>query len=283
MNASEIGEGIQWPSSTAGLIEYLSSQPLYSLCREQILHACQLIDRCGLRLHLAGIDDAINFLCIKVTQHEETISETAMSAPPGYLARSVRQYGQCDRLTDDQAYAAYIMACAVKALEVLSDWMRDVEQSALPKGIPIPELQWDVYCAHVERQVNEDDRIDALDLYVIHLEPITVLPALRSDELRPLAVSAIREATRRKGGLISGKDRVNEMSERDSALIEKARALMLDGTSRRNVTTEVHRWLTQQIAKPHEQRPAWITFETDKALSRKRVEAILKQHNVLFT
>lgn len=280
MNVSEIDEGIQWPNSTAGLIEYLSAQPLYFLCREQILHACQLIDRCCLRIHLNGIDVALNSMCIKVTQHEETISENAMSAPPEYLARSVRQYGQCDFVTDDQAFAVYIMACAVKALEVLNDWMCDVEQSALPKGIPMPDLPWDVYCEYVERQVNENDRIDALDLYVIHLEPITVLPALRRDELRPLALNAIREATRRKGGLLSGKDRVNEMSERDSALVEKARALMLDGTSRRNVTTEVHRWFKQQVAKPRKQRPDWIALETDKALSRKRVEAILKLHNV---
>lgn len=280
MNVSEIGEGIQWPNSTAGLIEYLSAQPLYSLCREQILHACQLIDRCRLRLHLAGIDDALNSMCIKVTQHEETISENAMSAPPEYLARSVRQYGQCDFVTDDQAYAVYIMACAVKALEVLNDWMYDIEQTALPQGIPMPDWPWDFYCEYVERQVNEDDRIDALDLYVIHLEPITILPALRRDELRPLALSAIREATRRKAGILSGKDRVDEVSERDAALVEKARALKLEGMSRRYVTTEVHRWFTQQVAKPREQRPTWIALETDKALSRKRVEAILKQHKV---
>ncbi|WP_433786730.1 hypothetical protein [Pseudomonas frederiksbergensis] len=280
MNVSEIGEGIQWPNSTTGLIEYLSAQPLYPLCREQILHACQLIDQCCLRIHLDGIDGALNSMCIKVTQHEETISENAMSAPPEYLARSVRQYGQCDFATDDQAYAAYIMACAVKALEVLNYWMCDVEQSALPKGIPLPDWPWDFYCEYVERQVNEDDRIDALDLYVVHLEPITVLPALRHDELRPLAISAIREATRRKGGLYSRKDRVKEMSERDSALVKKARALMRNGTSRRDVTTAVHRWLEQQVAKPPKQRPKWIALEIDKALSRKRVEAILKQHNV---
>lgn len=280
MNASAIGDSIQWPNSTAGLIEYLSAQPLYPLCREQILNACQLIDRCHLRLHQAGIDDALTSMCIKVTQHEETISENAMSAPPEYLARAVRQYGRCDLVTDDQAYAVYIMACAVKALEVLNDWMRDVERCALPKGISMSDLSRDVYCEYIESQVNEADRIDALELYVIYLEPITVLPALRRDELRPLALSAIREATRRKAGIISGKDRVDEVSERDVALVEKARALKLEGMSRRYVTTEVHRWFKQQVAKPYKQRPAWISQETDKALSRKRVEAILKQHRV---
>ncbi len=280
MNASEIGESIHWPSSTAGLIEYLSAQPLYPLCREQILHACQLIDRCRLRLHQASINNALTSMCIKVTQHEETISQNAMSAPPEFLARAVRQYGRCDLVTDDQAYAVYIMACAVKALEVLNDWMRDVEQSALPRGTSISDLSRDVYCEYIESQVNEADRIDALELYAIYLEPITVLPALRRDELRPFALSAIREATRRKAGILSGKDRVDEMSERDSALVAKARALKLDGMSRRHVTTEVHRWFTQQVAKPRKLRPEWIALETDKALSRKRVDEILKQHNV---
>lgn len=280
MNACEIGESIQWPSSTGDLIEYLSAQPLYSLCREQIVHACQLIDRCRLRLHQPGLGDALNSVCIKVTQYEEIISENAMSAPPEFLANAIRQHGRCDFVTDDQAYAVYIMACAVKALEVLNDWMCDVEQTALPKGIPMPDWSWDFYCEYVERQVNEDDRIDALDLYVIHLEPITILPALRRDDLRHLALSAIREATQRKGGLLSGKDRVNEISERDSALVEKARVLMFEGTSRRHVTTEVHRWLQQQVAMPRKQRPAWMALETDKALSRKRVEAIIKQHKV---
>lgn len=280
MNASEIGESIQWPSSTADLVEYLSAQPLYSLCREQILHACQLIDQCRLRINRAGLGNTLNSLCIKVTQNEETISENAMSAPPAFLANTVRQHGRSEFVTDDQAHAVYIMACAVKALEVLNDWMFDVERTALPKGIPMPDWPWDFYCEYVEGQVNEDDRIDALDLYVIHLEPITYLPALRRDELRPLALSAIREATRRKGGLLSGKDRVADMSERDITLVEKARALLHDGMSRRHVTTEVHRWLTQQVAKPYKQRPNWISQETDKALSRKRVEAILKQHKV---
>ncbi|WP_191486023.1 hypothetical protein [Pseudomonas sp. FEN] len=282
-NVSEIGEGTHWPNSSTGLIEYLSAQPLYDLCRDQILHACQLIDQCCLRIHTGALDGALDTMCIKVTQHEETISEDAMSAPPEYLAGSVRQYGQCDVATDDQAHAAYIMACAVKALEVLNCWMRDVEQSALPKGIPMPDWPWDFYCEYVERQVNEDDRIDALELYVVHLEPITILPALRRDELRPLALSAIREATRRKGGLYSGQDRNKEMSDRDVALVKKARALLRNGTPQRSVTTAVHRWFEQQVAKPPKQRPKWIALEIDKALSRKRVEAILKQHNVLFT
>ncbi|WP_025109229.1 hypothetical protein [Pseudomonas sp. H1h] len=280
VNASEIGESIQWPSSTADLVEYLSAQPLYPLCREQILHACQLIDRCRLRLHQAGLGDALNSMCIKVTQHEETISENAMSAPPEFLASAVRQHGRRDFVADDQAYAVYIMACAVKALEVMNDWMCDVEQTALPKGVPMPDWSWEFYCEYVERQVNEDDRIDALDLYAIHLEPITILPALRRDELRPLALSAIREATRRKAGILSGKDRADEVSERDAALVEKARALKLEGMSRRYVTTEVHRWFIQQVAKARGQRPKWIALETDNALSRKRVEAILKQHKV---
>jgi len=280
VNASEIGESIQWPSSTADLVEYLSAQPLYPFCHKQIMHACQLIDRCRSRLLLAGLGDDLNSMCISVTQREEAISQNAMYAPPEYLARAVRQYGRCDLVSDDQAYAMYIMACAVKALEVLNDWMRDAEQSALPSGIPMPDWPWDFYCEYIESQVNEDDRIDALDLYVTHLEPITILPALCRDELRPLALSAIREATRRKAGIISGKDRVDEVSERDVALVEKARALKLEGMSRRYVTTEVHRWFKQQVAKPYKQRPAWISQETDKALSRKRVEAILKQHRV---
>ncbi|MFJ4197219.1 hypothetical protein [Pseudomonas sp. NPDC089534] len=277
---SEIGQGIQWPSSTAGLKEYLSAQPLYCLCHKQILHACQLIDRCRTRLLLAGLGDDLNSMCIRVTQREEAISQNAMYAPPEYLACAVRQYARCDLVTDDQAYAMYIMACAVKALEVLNDWMRDAEQSALPSGIPMPDWPWDFYCEYVKSQVNEDDRMDALNLYVIHLEPITTLPALHRDELRRLALKAIREATRQKGGLLSGKDRAAEMSERDAALVEKARALKLDGMSRCHVTTEVHRWLKQLVAKPYKQRPAWFSQETDKALSRKRVEAILKQHKV---
>lgn len=277
----ELNQGDQRPTPSASLIEYLSVQPLYGLCREQILHACELIDQCCLRIQTDDINSDLNTLCIKTTLHEETISQYAMTGTSAYLADSVRNYGKCDSATDSQAHAAYIMACAVKALEVMNCWMRDTEQNALPEGWPMPDWPRAFYSEFVERQVNEHDRIDALELYVVHLEPITTLPTLQRDELRPLALSAIREATRRKGGILSGQDRNKEMSDRDTALVNKARALRRNGMPRTAVTSAVHRWLEQQVVKPSKQRPKWITPEAEKALTRRRVETILKQHNVL--
>ncbi|MCK9801477.1 hypothetical protein M1B34_28365 [Pseudomonas sp. MAFF 302030] len=282
MTINELAQGPQIQPST-GLIEYLSAQPLYALCSDQILHACELIDRCCLRIQTDDINSDLNTLCIKVTQLEETISQYAMTGPYERLADLVRQFSDCYLATDDQTHAAYIMACAVKALEVMSYWMRDAEQDALPKGLEMTSWPWDLYSDFLERQVNEHDRIEALELYVVYLKPIVVLASLKHDELRPLAASAIREATRRKGGVHSGHDRNQEMSARDAALVEKARTLLRNGMPRRFVTTAVHRWLEQQVAKPPKDRLKWIALETDKALTRKRVEAILKHHQVLLT
>lgn len=273
----------QQPKPSFGLIEHLSAQPLYLLCCDEILHACQLIDQCCIRIQTDDINSELNTLCVKVSQLEEAISQYAMTGPSQHLADLVRQYSGCHFATDDQAHAAYIMACAVKALEVMSDWMLETEQNALPKGMKVPECPWDFYREFVERQVNETERIEALNMYVIYLEPITTLPALKGDESRPLALYAIREATRRKGGLHSGQDRNKEMSTRDAALVKKARTLLHNGMPRRSVTTAVHRWFEQQVAKPSKERPKWVALETDKALTRKRVEAILKEHKVLLT
>jgi hypothetical protein len=51
--------------------------------------------------------------------------------------------------------------------------------------------------------------------------------------------------------------------------------------SRRDITSKVHSWLKQEVAKPPAQRPEWIALETEKALSRKSVEAILKRNFVV--
>jgi hypothetical protein len=266
---------------SASLIEFLSAQPLYALCREQIINACHLIDQCCLRIQTDDLDSDLNTLCIQTTKHEEEIFQYASTDASPRLAEWVRHCTDCDSATDDQAHAAYIMACAVKALESLSDWMRATEQDALPKGWKTPDWPWEFYCEYVETQVNPDDRIDALDLYALYLEPIASLPSLQDDELTPFAVATIKNAIRRKGGVFSGKDRNTEMSERDTAIINQARSFLKKGMPRRNVTTAVHRWLEREVAKPAKLRPDWISVETSKALTRKRVEDILKQHKVL--
>jgi len=43
----------------------------------------------------------------------------------------------------------------------------------------------------------------------------------------------------------------------------------------------VHAWLKREVDKPPKQRLGWITLETEKALSRKSVDTILKRNFVL--
>ncbi|MGE8452674.1 MAG: hypothetical protein ACN6OP_19045 [Pseudomonadales bacterium] len=107
MTINELAQEPQIQPS-AGLIEYLSAQPLYALCSDQILHTCQLIDRCCLRIQTDDINSELNTLCVKVSQLEEAISQYAMTGPPQHLADFVRQYSGCHFATDDQAHAAYI-------------------------------------------------------------------------------------------------------------------------------------------------------------------------------
>jgi len=276
-----IQESCESPKPSAGLIEFFATQPLYALCREQVMSVCHLIDECCLRIQTDDINSDLNTLCIQTTRHEEAIFQYASTDTSARLADWVRQYGNCPSATDDQAHAAYIMACAVKALEVLSDWMRVAEQDAWSHTTEKPNWPWDLYCEFVEMQINSDERIEALEQYVMYLEPIASLPSLQDDELLPFAVKTIKNAVRRKGGVLSGMDRNEEISDRDAAIVNYARSLLKKGMSHRNITTATHCWREREIAKPTKQRSEWIPLETEKALTRKQVNSILKRYWVV--
>lgn len=130
-------------------------------------------------------------------------------------------------------------------------------------------------------QANPDERIEALDQYVLHLKPIISLPCLIDDELTPVADRAIKNAIRKIGGIISGMERSKDTSARDAAILKQGMHYLATGMSKRNIPTAVHAWLEREVARPLKQRPEWIVLETEKALTRKSVEAILKRNFVL--
>ncbi|WP_243435090.1 MULTISPECIES: hypothetical protein [unclassified Pseudomonas] len=267
---------------TAGLLQYLSGQPLYELCNEQITDLCELINQCCVRIQNGDISSDMSSMCIQTTMHEEAIFQYASTDKKNRLAHWVRQYSSCPSASERDAYAAYVMACAVKALSALSDWMRSTEDEAWSHvAEPPTDCPWDIYCLVVEGQVDPIERIQALEQYVLFLEPITTLPCLISDELTPTAYRAIKNAIRTKGGIISGMERNEEISARDTAIIRQGRHYVTSGMPRRNVTTAVHAWLEREVSKPPKQRAEWLTLETEKALTRKSVEAILKRNFVL--
>ncbi|MGE8186315.1 hypothetical protein [Pseudomonas sp. NPDC086278] len=267
---------------TAGLIDYLSAQPLYNLCSEQLADVCYLIDQCCLRIQPEGIDVDLSRMCIKTTMCEETIFQYASTDKRNRLAHWVRQYSACNSATDREAHAAYIMACAVKALGVLSNWMRAADDAVWLHIKEVPtDWSWDLYCRFVESQIDTNERTEALDDYVFSLEPITTLPCLIDDELTPLADQAMRSAIRSKGGILSGMERSQEVNARDTAIVKQADHYVAKGMPIRSVTTAVHAWLKREIAKPLPKRPEWVTPETEKVLARKSVEGILKRNFVL--
>jgi hypothetical protein len=214
--------------------------------------------------------------------HEETIFQYASTDTRARLAHWVRQYSECGTTSDRDAHAAYIMACAVKALGELNDWMRTTDQKAWSHlSEPPTDWPWELYCQFVEMQANPDERIEALDQYVLHLEPIISLPCLIDDELTPIADRAIKNAIRKKGGIISGMERSKDTSARDAAIVKQGMHYLAKGMPERNIPTAVHAWLEREVARPLKQRPEWIPLETQKALTRKSVEAILKRNFVL--
>lgn len=273
---------------SSGLLKSLSAQPLYDLCREQVADACHLIDQCWLRIHrddinkdFADIKD-LGSTCIQTMIHEESIFQYASTDTNARLAHWVRMYSGYYSVSERDAHSAYIMACAIKALEALVNWMQTADQDAwshMPE--PPTDLPRDLYCELVEMQVDPDERIQILDDYALYLKPITSLPCLADDELKPIADRAIKNAIRKKGGLISGMERNEEISVRDAAIVKQGLHYRAAGMSKRYVATKVHTWLQGEVAKPPKQRPEWITLETEKALTRKRVEAILKSYFVL--
>ncbi|MGO4800945.1 hypothetical protein ACEN2T_16835 [Pseudomonas sp. W22_MBD1_FP4] len=273
---------------SSGLLKSLSAQPFYDLCLEQVADACHLIDQCWLRIHredinkdLADIKD-LGSMCIQTMIHEESIFQYASTDTRARLAHWVRMYSGYYSVSERDAHAGYIMACAVKALETLVNWMQTADQDAW-SHVPEPptDLPRDLYCELVEIQVDPDERIQTLDDYALYLKPITSIPCLVDDELRPIAERAIKNAIRKKGGLISGMERNEEISVRDAAIVKKGLHYRAAGMSKRNIATKVHAWLQGEVAKPPKQRPEWIALETEKALTRKRVEAILKRYFVL--
>ncbi|MEF9674423.1 hypothetical protein QNM99_29745 [Pseudomonas sp. PCH446] len=129
-------------------------------------------------------------------------------------------------------------------------------------------------------QVDPNERIQALDQYALYLEPITTLPCLINDELTPIADRVIRNAIRSKGAS-SAAWRVIKTSL-PATLQSFIRAHYLaSGMPERNIATAVHAWLKREVAKPPKQRLDWINLETEKALSRKSVDTILKRNFVL--
>jgi hypothetical protein len=273
---------------SSGLLKSLSAKPLYDLCREQVADACHLIDLCWLRIHredinkdLADMKD-LGSMCIQTMIHEESIFQYASTDTRARLAHWVRMYSGYYSVSERDAHAGYIMACAVKALETLVNWMQTADQDAW-SHVPEPptDLARDLYCELVEMQVDPEERIQTLDDYALYLKPITSLPCLVDDEIRPIAERAIKNAIRKKGGLISGMERNEEISVRDAAIVKKGLHYRAAGMSKRNIATKVHAWLQGEVAKPPKQRPEWIALETEKALTRKRVEAILKRYLVL--
>ncbi|WP_240202461.1 hypothetical protein [Pseudomonas sp. ICBG1301] len=273
---------------SSGLLKSLSAQPLYDLCREQVADACHLIDQCWLRIHredinkdLADMKD-LGSMCIQTMINEESIFQYASTDTRARLAHWVRMYSGYYSVSERDAHAGYIMACAVKALETLVNWMQTADQDAW-SHVPEPptDLPRGLYCELVEMQVDPDEHIQTLDDYALYLKPITSLPCLVDDELRPIAERAIKNATRKKGGLISGMERNEEISVRDAAIVKKGLHYRAAGMSKRNIATKVHAWLQGEVAKPPKQRPEWIALETEKALTRKSVEAILKRYFVL--
>lgn len=267
---------------TSGLMSFLSAQPLYELCREQIHDVCYLIEQCCLRVRDDSNDFDPSSLCIKTTMHEEAIFQYASTDTRARLAHWVRQYGECETASDRDAHAAYIMACAVKSLGELNDWMRTTDQMAWSHlSEPPTDWPWELYCQFVEMQANPDERIEALDQYVLYLEPITSLPCLIDDELTPVADRAIKNAIRKKGGIISGMERSKDTSARDAAIVKQGMHYLAKGMPERNIPTAVHAWLKREVARPLKQRSEWIPLETQKALTRKSVEAILKRNFVL--
>jgi hypothetical protein len=267
---------------TAGLMSFLSAQPLYELCREQIHDVCYLIEQCCLRVRDDSNDFDPSSLCIKTTMHEETIFQYASTDTRARLAHWVRQYSKCETVSDRDAHAAYIMACAVKALGALNDWMRTTDQKAW-SHLSEPPTDWprELYCQFVEIQANPDERIEALDQYVLHLEPIISLPCLIDDELTPVADRASKNAIRKIGGIISGMERSKDTSARDAAIVKQGMHYLAKGMPERNIPTAVHAWMEREVARPLKQRPEWIPLEIQKALTRKSVEAILKRNFVL--
>lgn len=272
----------------SGVLKSLSAQPLYDLCSGQVADACHLIDQCWLRIHrddinkdLDGMKD-LGSMCIQTMIHEESIFQYASTDTTTRLAHWVRMYSGYYSVSERDAHAGYIMACAVKALGTLASWMQTADQEAW-SHVSEPPTDWprDLYCQFTEMQVDPDERIQTLDDYALYLKPITSLPCLADDELRPIAERAIKNSIRKKGGLISGMDRKEEISVRDIAIVKQGRHYRAAGMSKRYVATKVHAWLQGEVAKPPKQRPEWITLETEKVLTRKRVEAILKRYFVL--
>lgn len=275
-------QGVLQSALGGDLLKYLLAQPLYELCCEQIEDACHLIDQCCLRIHRDAINSDLRSLLTRTTRSEETIFQYASTDSKVPLADWVRMYSNCDSASDREAHTAYILACAVKALEVLAEWMQATEQKAQALAVNASTI-WprDVYCEFVKMQVDKYECIEAIDQYALYLDPITSLPCLADDELRPAANQALKHAIRRKGGILSGIDRNEESSARDTAIVERGHQYRAVGMPPRHIATAVHAWLEREIAKPTNERLEWIALDTDKALTRKSVEAILKRGHVL--
>jgi len=192
---------------TAKLIEYLSVLPLYAFCAEQIQDACRILDECTSQLVVNDATDDLKLLCIEAIRNEESIFQIATTPPVTRLADGIRHFTCCESASDEEAYAAYAIACAIKAIESLNDWMQTTAEDAVSSNWKILELPWEDFETAVVTEVSPYERIEALDSYVAHLEVITSLLSVYDNDITELASAAMKSATKRKGGILSGMDR----------------------------------------------------------------------------
>lgn len=280
---------MEWidPDAAAGctkrLIEHLSTYPLYRDCREPIWDACRIVDLCCPRLPTPESDSTLKDVCVNAVRYEEAIFQYASTDPPARTALWIRHFTECRSATDEQAFFTYALGCSIKALGELTHWMCSSIEDAIAADWQILELSWEDFCRGVESSVTTLSRIQALELYAHRLDSINHLPALKNSEFAPVALEAIKAANRIKGGVLSGEDRNDENAQRDAALVARGEALKTAGMPERSVSSAVHRWLQAQIEIPPQQRPAWLTPETDKAITRKSVESVLRREGVVST
>jgi len=263
----------------ASLMSYFHALPLFELCDELVRDACGLVKQAFLLMQADPVAD-VQTLCANTLRYEDSIFQYASTDSRCSIAKWVLHYSPEVDATDSQATYAYILAVSIRALGVIREWIHETVEKAISLKPTILSAPWEAFCSEVELHARPDDRIRALEDFVLCLEPITMMSTVEDADTVPMARSAIRSALRKKGGLLSGEDRREELTARDQALIAHALGLINRGLARRNVPTRVHDWLVRQVSLPAHSRPKWLPVDVDKALTRRQIASILRKHDI---
>lgn len=242
-----------------GVLERLAAYPRFDDYAQRIGSVLSIMEAC--RPWLSG--PAARRLAEAAYARNDAIDQMVESYGGSVLPGQVRMAAGDDHASDMEAISAFVLACAAHALQALVPLLRGEEGVAddwewhrvfLDSICPICE------CGAAPSLTLAADEVDVCHLVAELAEDAAVIAARSADGYR-----GAHGYRRVNGEMVEGRRQLDGTEARDLAIRAKALELIGAGTKLHNLSSKLREW---------QQR------ETGKALSKPRMNDILKRYSL---